>query len=150
MISSSDPREGADLATFLYDCGCDRKNKCSPFAISGFSSTWNPCFKEGRDKKLAELKEQWAKGARDVAESGTNAAKPASPSSVGAAEKPLTNDQVVSLFKAGLGDDLVVAKIQQAPTEALDVSIDALIKLKKDGVSKPVLDAMVKMAGQRH
>lgn len=135
-----------DLSTFTYDCGCDRKGKCSPFMISGFSFTWNTCFKEGRDNKLGQLKEQWAKGTKEA--TAATAGEPAS-AAADASEKPLTNDQVVALFKAGLGDDLVVAKIQQTPREALDVSIDSLIKLKKDGLSKPVLDAMVKRAGQR-
>ncbi|GEM_PF-7080400 len=63
-------------------------------------------------------------------------------------EKPLTNDDVIALTKAGLGDDIVVSKIQQVPKETLDVSTDALIALKKD-ISKPVIDAMIKRVSQR-
>lgn len=64
-------------------------------------------------------------------------------------DKPLSNADVVSLAKADLGDEVVISKIQQAPKEALDVSTDALIALKKQGVSKPVLDAMIKRVSQR-
>ncbi len=136
-----------DLEFFTYECGCGAKHKegedCSPFRQAGFvDMAWNPCFKEARDKKLGELKARWAGGA----------APAAAPQGGGGAkntERALTNDDVVSLFKAGLGDDLVVAKIQQSPNESLDVSTDALIKLKKEGVSKPVLDAMVRRAGLR-
>lgn len=64
-------------------------------------------------------------------------------------EKALTNDDVIALAKAGLGDDVVVSKVQQAPKEALDVSTDALIALKKAGLSKPIIDAMIKRVAQR-
>jgi hypothetical protein len=64
-------------------------------------------------------------------------------------EKPITNGDVITLAKAGLGDEIVVAKIQQAPAEVLDVSVDSLIQLKKEGLSKPIIDAMIKRAGQR-
>ncbi len=50
---------------------------------------------------------------------------------------------------ADLGDDLVIGKIRQAPWKALDVSTDALVRLKQQGVSKAVLDAMLKRAGER-
>ena len=43
----------------------------------------------------------------------------------------------------------MIAKIQQAPVEALDVSTDALIKLKGEGISKAILDAMIKRASIR-
>jgi hypothetical protein len=63
---------------------------------------------------------------------------------VPASEKPLTNDDVVAMIKAGLGDDLVIAKIGAARELNLDTSSDALIKLRKAGVSKAVLDAMIR------
>lgn len=137
-----------DLAFFTYECGCgEKKEPCAPVVTAGWiSERWNPCFVEARDKKLAELKAQWEKG--DAA--GTTAAAPDKASApVGAKEKALTNGDVVALFKAGLGEELVVSKIQQAPKETLDVSTDALIQLKKDGISKSILDAMVKKVGQR-
>jgi hypothetical protein len=64
-------------------------------------------------------------------------------------EKPLTNDDVIGMFKAGLEDDIILAKIQQAPAEALDASTDALIRLKKEGLSKPVIDAVLRRVSQR-
>lgn len=66
-----------------------------------------------------------------------------------AEEKALTNDDVLSLAKAGLGDDLVIAKIQQVPEEAFDVSTEALIALKNADLSKAVIDAMIKRVSQR-
>lgn len=64
-------------------------------------------------------------------------------------EKPLTNADVVALAKAGLGDGIVVQKIQQAPTEALDVSTDVLIRAQKQGLSKAVIEAMLKRVALR-
>ena len=66
-----------------------------------------------------------------------------------AEEIPLTNQDVTALATAGLGDDVVVSKIQQAPKETLEVSTDALIALKKAGISKAVIDAMIKRVSQR-
>jgi len=63
-------------------------------------------------------------------------------------DKPLSNADVIALLKAGLGDDVVIAKITQAKRQSLDVSPEVLIKLKEDGVSTKVIEAMVKRAGQ--
>ena len=128
-----------DVEIFPYECGCDAD--CSPFGTAGRGTyVWNGCFREARDRKLAELKERWAGAPPRVAA----AAPPASP-----AERPLSNKDVVALSKAGLSDALVVAKIQQAPSESLDVSTDALLALKKEGVSNAVIDAMMKRAAGR-
>jgi hypothetical protein len=137
-----------DLAFFTYECGCgEKKELCAPVVTAGWiSERWNPCFVEARDKKLAELKAQWEKG--DA--TGTPAsASGISPAPQGAGEKVLTNGDIVALFKADLGEELIVSKIQQAQKEALDVSTDSLIQLKKDGIPKSLLDAMVKKVGQR-
>lgn len=142
----------ADLDQFTYECGCETGNqtKCSPKVRSGFASfTWNACFKEGMSKKSAELKTKWDKetGLSIPPSSQTSAA---GGSNVAASsEKPLVNDDIVALAKAGFGDELIVSKIQQTPRESLDVSVDTLIRLKTEGVSKNILDAMVKRAGQR-
>jgi len=61
-------------------------------------------------------------------------------------EKPLTNDDVLAMVKAGLGDELTISKIKDAPSVDLDVSADALIRMKKEGASKAVIDAMMKRA----
>jgi hypothetical protein len=134
-----------DVAFFTYECGCgETKEPCAPVVTAGWTTErWNQCFLDAYNKKLDELKEQWAK--EEAAEHVPTAS--ASPS--GPIEKALTNADVVALFKAGLGDELIVSKIQQARTETLDVSVEALIQLKNDGVSKAILDAMVKKASAR-
>lgn len=71
------------------------------------------------------------------------------PGASSAEERPLSNQDVISLARAGLGDDVVVAKIRQAAKESLDVSTEKLIALKKAGLTKPVIEAMVKRVAQR-
>lgn len=61
-----------------------------------------------------------------------------------AAEKPLSNDDVIKLVEAKLGKDVVISKVNQATSVALDVSTEALISLKKRGVPDDVINAMVK------
>ncbi len=60
--------------------------------------------------------------------------------------KPLTNDDVVKLSKAGLGDDVVIAKINQAPQVDFKLDTDSLIALNQQGVSKAVIEAMLRKA----
>jgi hypothetical protein len=50
--------------------------------------------------------------------------------------KPFTNKDVIAPVRAGLGDKIVIAKIRSIPGDNLDTSTDALIHLKKAGVSK--------------
>jgi hypothetical protein len=132
----------ADLATFVYDC-CD--DECIPVKGSFKRAEWNACFREGMQRARAAL----AASRPAAPPAAKGAAKPAAKGPAGATEKPLTNADVVAMVKADLGDDLVVSKIRQAPREALDVSSDALVSLKKQGVSKAVLDAMLRRAGER-
>lgn len=73
--------------------------------------------------------------------------KKASPVSHSASrEAPLNNADVVKLTKLELGDEVVIAKINQAKAVNFDLSTDALIQLKSDGVSKEVISAMLKMS----
>ena len=65
------------------------------------------------------------------------------------AEEPLTNEEVIALAQAGLGDAIIIQKVQQAPREALDVSTDALIHLKKEGVSQEVIEAVMARVSAR-
>jgi hypothetical protein len=58
------------------------------------------------------------------------------------AQEMLTNDSVVKLLKAGLGENLVVNMIQSQPGN-YTLTPDALVKLKQDGVSDKVLGAMI-------
>ena len=59
----------------------------------------------------------------------------------------LTNDMVVSLVQAGLGDDAVIAKIK-ASAGHYALSTDDLIALKKRGVSGPVIAAMIQSGAE--
>ena len=132
----------ADLATFVYDC-CD--DECIPVKASFKRAEWNPCFKEGMSRARASLPPA---GREAPPDRGPGTAQGAPPPG-GQDEKALTNADVLAMVKADLGDGLVVAKIQQAPRETLDVSSDALVKMKKQGVSKAVLDAMLRRVGAR-
>lgn len=61
-----------------------------------------------------------------------------------AQEPPLTNQDVVKMCKLGLGDDVVIAKINQAPQVQFQLDVDSLAALKEQGVSKAVIEAMLK------
>jgi len=54
----------------------------------------------------------------------------------------LQNEDVIKMVKAGLGDDLIIAKIGGSKCQ-FDTSTDALIQLKQSGVSAAVLKAIV-------
>lgn len=64
-----------------------------------------------------------------------------------AAQKPLTNADVMSLVQAGLPPEVVVEKIKSSKT-AFDTSTDALIELKKAGVSADIIRIMVNPAAE--
>jgi len=55
----------------------------------------------------------------------------------------LTNEEVIKLCKAGLGDEVVIAKINQAKEVDFKLDTDSLIKLKEEGVSQAVITAML-------
>lgn len=57
-------------------------------------------------------------------------------------QKTLTNDDIVSLVKAGLSDEAITSMIQKSQTQ-FDLSPNALIELKKVGVSNKVIEAMI-------
>jgi hypothetical protein len=59
----------------------------------------------------------------------------------------LTNDAVVTMVKAGLGEDLIVMKIKNSPN-AFDLSTDSMVKLKSQGVNENILKAMMETEGQ--
>lgn len=63
--------------------------------------------------------------------------------STGAEEAPLSNKDVIKLAKLGLGDDVVIAKIKQAPDVLFDLSTDGLVQLKQAGVSGSIIAAML-------
>jgi hypothetical protein len=131
----------ADLLPFAYDC-CDED--CTPVKGSFKRAEWNACFREGLERSRARFaaRERGGAGRRRAGETRK-------PASSGPKEKPLTNDDVLAMVKADLGDELVIGKIRQAPREELDVSPETLVKLKQEGLSRPVLDAMIRRAGER-
>ncbi len=63
--------------------------------------------------------------------------------SIGAmAQETMTNDEVISLTKAGLAASIIVGKINSSATN-FDTSTDGLIALSKAGVSQEVIAAMI-------
>jgi len=61
-------------------------------------------------------------------------------------EAPLSNKDVVKLAKLGLGDAVVIAKINQAAGVDFDLTTDGLVQLKQAGVSGPIIAAMLERA----
>jgi hypothetical protein len=61
--------------------------------------------------------------------------------------EPLTNADVLKMKDAGLGDQLIVDKINSAPAK-YDLNTDDLLALKKAGVSDAVIQAMISAAGR--
>jgi hypothetical protein len=55
---------------------------------------------------------------------------------------PLTQEQIIQMSKAGLPEDVIVARIKAEPTP-LKISTDDLITLKKAGVSDSVIRALL-------
>ena len=59
--------------------------------------------------------------------------------------KPLTNEDVVKMVKAGLGPQIILATIKSQPG-AFDVSPDGLVALKNAGVIDEIIAALIKSA----
>lgn len=57
-------------------------------------------------------------------------------------QKPLTNDGVVQMVQAGLSESVIVSAIQSSPA-SYDISSDALINLKKAGVTPNEMQAII-------
>lgn len=66
----------------------------------------------------------------------------AGPSASGSAQEVMTNETVIQLVKAGFSESVILAKIRSSQTK-FDTRTDALIALKKAGVSEKVMQAMV-------
>ena len=62
-----------------------------------------------------------------------------------AKQKPLTNDDIIKMTKAGLDKEVIVGTMQ-SNANAFDLSPDGLITLKKGGVSSKVLHSMQALA----
>ena len=54
----------------------------------------------------------------------------------------LNNDSIISLVKAGVGEEAIVAKIKQSPSQ-YEISVQDLIRLKKYNVPSRVITAMI-------
>jgi hypothetical protein len=61
---------------------------------------------------------------------------------VSAQDEVMTNDEVISLTKAGLAGSVIIGKIRTSKSN-FDMSTDALIKLKQSGVPDDVVTAML-------
>lgn len=59
-----------------------------------------------------------------------------------AAQEVLTNESVVAMVKGGLAESIVLAKIRTSPSR-FDVRTEALVALKRSGVSDRIIEAMV-------
>lgn len=55
----------------------------------------------------------------------------------------MTNDDVIALASAGLSDQVIIAKIQSAPSTSFDTSVPGLKALKAANVSSPVIAVMI-------
>jgi hypothetical protein len=62
--------------------------------------------------------------------------------------KPLTNEDVVAMFKAGLPASTITAAVQ-SEENTFDLSAAGLIALKKNGVSQQVMDAMIAASAKK-
>jgi tetratricopeptide (TPR) repeat protein len=64
------------------------------------------------------------------------------------AAEVLNNDGIVTMVKAGLGDDVIVGKIRLSQAQ-YDLTINGLLRLKADGVSEAVIKAMIEASAGR-
>jgi hypothetical protein len=67
---------------------------------------------------------------------------------VAVAEEVLGNQDVLKMVGAGLGDEIIVGKIQEAPRVEFQLSVDDLVALRKAGVSERVVHAMLERSKQ--
>jgi hypothetical protein len=65
-----------------------------------------------------------------------------------AADAPLTNQAILELVRAGVGDQTIAQVIESHDT-AFDVSVDALIGLKTAGLSGVVIRSMLEASVRR-
>lgn len=59
------------------------------------------------------------------------------------AEEVLSNQDVVKMVSAGLGEEVIVAKVREASRTDFRLGVDDLVELKKAGVSEKVVAAML-------
>ena len=104
---------------------------------------WNE-NSESKGKETGELAVELDKALANF--EASNPVQTTSTGSVGEnqIERILINEDVAKMVNVGLGDDIIVATIQNAPQAAFDVSVDGLVALKTAGVSDRVIEEMVK------
>jgi hypothetical protein len=61
----------------------------------------------------------------------------------GVAQEVLRNEDVAKMAASGLGDEIIVAKVQEAAEVDFALAVDDLIALRKAGVSERVIHAML-------
>ncbi len=59
----------------------------------------------------------------------------------------LTNETVVTMVKAGLGEELIISKLKTSQTQ-FDLSTPSLVKLKSEGVSEKIIQVMIETSTQ--
>lgn len=69
-------------------------------------------------------------------------------SAIVAQDEVMTNDEVISLSKAGLASSVIIGKIRTSKTN-FDMSTDALIRLKQAGVTDDTVTAMLEAKSGR-
>lgn len=103
-------------------------------------------FMKGKDIVIPKGTEITAYVASDIKlNPGQFGAKPQPAGQVSAAKKSgkaITNEDVLAMKEAGLGDDLILAKIESSDG-SFSLEAEDLIKLKKAGLSEAVLKAML-------
>lgn len=62
--------------------------------------------------------------------------------------KPLTNDDLIVMFRGGLGETTIIGAIQSQDTD-FDISATGLLQLKKGGVPPKVMDAVISAVGKK-
>jgi hypothetical protein len=65
------------------------------------------------------------------------------PASISAQDQPFTNADVVALSKAGIGDSLLIAKVNEAAKIDFKLDTEGILALHRDGVASVVVRAMV-------
>lgn len=81
-----------------------------------------------------------------AAEQTTLAAEPTPPIAP-AAPQGLTNQDVITMFKGGVGENMILRAIDSQDTN-FDISAKGLLQLKKAGVPPKIMDAVVGAAGK--
>jgi hypothetical protein len=66
-----------------------------------------------------------------------------------AARPGMTNDDVVDLKAAGFSDEVIISKIKTS-APGFRVETNDLMRLKRQGVSQPVIAAMIERSGSAH